>query len=184
MIKHILYAGVSALLLTACGGGGETNATVNKAAASPAPKGGKLVYSINDEKTKSHGDATRPDRGLRCTIATHVIDNTTDGINSFQITKMTAVTSKGSFSGNQQNYTEHSGYNIEAWLKEISIKDTLCDDIEKLIIERVKCQKSGALNYSQRPSSECVKDITFKSSDKIKIDVAEGALDYHYGAKP
>lgn len=161
-----------AVLLTSCGGDKDTSSSSNSTTSSGSTKG-KVVYSVVNKKVVTKGNPARPDQGLYCSIGMRAENKTERDISLLQIMKFTAVTAKGNVSDHASNMRLDVG-EVDEFGAAIGVDRVACEDIQKIIIEQVFCNNSGIMRG--QPNAECVEDVIFQGSKKIKIEVAEGAL--------
>jgi len=161
-----------AVILAACGGDKDTSSSGSNAAFSGSTKG-KVVYSVVNKKVVTKGNPARPDQGLYCSIGMRAENKTERDISLLQIMKFTAITAKGNVSDHASNMRLDVG-EVDEFGAAIGVDKIACEDIQKIIIEQVFCNNSGIMRG--QPNAECVEDVVFQGSKKIKIEVAEGVL--------
>jgi len=170
--KLLAVASFSTFILVACGGDNDTSSVVGVTESSASTKG-KIVYSVVNKKVVTKGNPARPDQGLYCSIGMRAENKTKRDISLLQIMKFTAVTAKGTVSDHASNMRLDVG-EADEFGAAIGVDRVACEDIQKIIIEQVFCNNSGIMRG--QPNAECVGDVVFQGSKKIKIEVAEGAL--------
>jgi len=169
--RNLVGVAFCTVVLTACGG--DKNASSAGDTSSSSSTKGKVVYSIVNKKVSTRGNPARPEQGFGCSIGMTLSNKTKREISLVQILKYTAVTSRGNMTDDGTNFRLQPNEVTDR--AAIYVKGASCDDIEKIIIERVYC-KNASVNAMQ-PDAECGGNVVFKGSKKIKIDVAEGALE-------
>jgi len=160
-----------AAVLSACGD--DNGASSSEPNGSSASENGKVIYSVINKKVETKGNPARPDQGLWCFVAMQAENKTDMDISLLQIMKFTAITSKGDLSDHGANMRLDQG-EAETFSAGIGVDGVACEDVQKVIIQQVFChnsdRKPGDADY------ECLENVVFKGSKKIKIEVEDSAL--------
>ena len=93
-------------------------------------------------------------------------------ISLVQILEYRALTQKGDITDNSSNFRLDSGETTDR--AAIYVKGVACEDIRKIIIERLACDYSGVSAY-ERGTDNCLNEVAVIGTKRISIEVSDNA---------
>ena len=170
--KAIVGTVFCAVTLAACGGdkdGASSAVTLESKSSAPTSK---VIYSAIKKKVVTRGNPARPEQGLRCSIGMMLSNKTKRDISLVQILKDRALTQNGDITDLGTNFRLDAGETTDR--AAISVKGVACEDVQKIIIERLMCNYSGVNTY-ERGTDNCLNEVTVNGTKNIPIEVSNDA---------